>query len=127
MSAAPAMADKPVLEIRDLSVALPPGADRPLAIEGVNLKIYPREILCVVGESGSGKSVTAFAIMGLLAKALKPAGGEIWFDNRDLLKVRPAELRELRGNRMSMIFQEPMTALSPTMKVGRQRAAQSNA
>jgi peptide/nickel transport system ATP-binding protein len=120
MSATPAMSDKPVLEIRDLSVALPPGADRPLAVEGVNLKLYPRETLCIVGESGSGKSVTAFAIMGLLAKALKPAGGEIWFDNRDLLKAGPAELRELRGNRMSMVFQEPMTALSPTMKVGRQ-------
>lgn len=120
MSANQAMSDKPLLEIRELSVALPPGADRPLAVEGVNLKLYRRETLCIVGESGSGKSVTAFAIMGLLAKALKPVGGEIWFDNRDLLKACPAELRELRGNRMSMVFQEPMTALSPTMKVGRQ-------
>jgi peptide/nickel transport system ATP-binding protein len=120
MTATPLASEEAVLEIRELSVALPRGADRPFAIEGVNLKIYPREILCVVGESGSGKSVTAFTIMGLLARALKPAGGEIWFEKRDLLKATPPELRELRGNRVSMIFQEPMTALSPTMKIGRQ-------
>jgi peptide/nickel transport system ATP-binding protein len=120
MIAAFTSTEKPVLDIRRLSVALPPGADRSFAVEDVSLKIYPREILCVVGESGSGKSVTSFAIMGLLAKALRPVRGEIWFGGRDLLKAMPAELRQLRGNRMSMIFQEPMTALSPTMRVGRQ-------
>ncbi|WP_213769796.1 ABC transporter ATP-binding protein [Bradyrhizobium sp. dw_78] len=120
MTEAAACPQKPVLEIRDLSIALPPGSDRAFAVEDVSFTIHPREIVCVVGESGSGKSVTSFAIMGLLASALKPVGGEILFSGRDLLKVSPAELRELRGNRLSMIFQEPMTALSPTMKVGRQ-------
>ncbi len=111
---------KPVLEIRDLSVALPPGADRAYAIEDVSFKVYPGEVVCIVGESGSGKSVTSFAVMGLLASALKPVNGQILFDGRDLLKVSPAELKALRGNRLSMIFQEPMTALNPTVKVGRQ-------
>jgi peptide/nickel transport system ATP-binding protein len=109
-----------VLEIRNLAVSLPPGADRAFAVEDINLAIHPNEILCVVGESGSGKSVTAFAVMGLLAAAVKPVSGEIWFEGRDLLKLPAAELQALRGNRLSMIFQEPMTALSPAMKVGRQ-------
>jgi peptide/nickel transport system ATP-binding protein len=109
-----------VLKIKSLSVSLPPGADRAFAVEDINLEIHPNEILCVVGESGSGKSVTAFAVMGLLAPAVKPVSGEIWFEDRDLLTLPLAELQALRGNRLSMIFQEPMTALSPTMKVGRQ-------
>ena len=112
--------DEPVLDIRNLSVALPTGADRPLAVEDINLQIRPREILCIVGESGSGKSVTAFAVMGLLASNVVPVAGEIRFDGLDLLQATPARLRQLRGRRLSMIFQEPMTALSPTMKVGRQ-------
>jgi peptide/nickel transport system ATP-binding protein len=109
----------PVLEIRNLTVGLPPGSDRSLAVENVSLMLRSREILCIVGESGSGKSVTSFAVMGLLASALKPIGGEIRFAGRDLLKMTDAELRKLRGRRLAMIFQEPMTALNPTMKVGR--------
>ena len=115
-----ASGDQPVLDIRNLSVALPAGADRPLAVEDINLQIRPREILCIVGELGSGKSVTAFAVMGLLARNVVPVAGEIRFDGLDLLQATPARLRQLRGKRLSMIFQEPMTALSPTMKVGRQ-------
>jgi peptide/nickel transport system ATP-binding protein len=109
----------PVLEIRNLTVGLPPGSDRSLAVENVSLMLRSREILCIVGESGSGKSVTSFAVMGLLASALKPIGGEIRFAGSDLLKMTDAELRKLRGRRLAMIFQEPMTALNPTMKVGR--------
>jgi peptide/nickel transport system ATP-binding protein len=109
----------PVLEIRNLTVGLPPGSDRSLAVENVSLMLRSREILCIVGESGSGKSVTSFAVMGLLASAMKPIGGEIRFAGSDLLKMTDAELRKLRGRRLAMIFQEPMTALNPTMKVGR--------
>jgi peptide/nickel transport system ATP-binding protein len=111
----------PVLEVRDLTVRLPRGADREYAIERVSLEVRPQEILCVVGESGSGKSVTAFTIMGLLPKKqLVPTAGSIRLQGEELLTATPARLRDLRGSRMSMIFQEPMTALNPVMTVGDQ-------
>ncbi len=112
---------QPVLDIRDLTVRLPAGADRENAIQGVSFTVKPREILCVVGESGSGKSVTAHTVMGLLPKKqLQPTAGRILLQGEDLLQKSPAALRDLRGARMSMIFQEPMTALNPVMRVGEQ-------
>ncbi len=111
----------PVLDIRGLTVSLPKGADRANAIEGINLQVFPKEIVCVVGESGSGKSVTAYAVMGLLPKhELEPIAGSVHLSDKDLLQKSPAELRELRGARMSMIFQEPFTALNPVVRVGEQ-------
>jgi len=111
----------PVLEVSDLTVRLPRGADRENAIQGVSLEVRPQEILCLVGESGSGKTVTAYAIMGLLPKRqLVPTSGSIRLLGEELLTATPARLRELRGSRMSMIFQEPMTALNPVMTVGAQ-------
>jgi len=111
----------PVLQVRDLTVRLPPGADRELAIQRIALDVRPREIVCLVGESGSGKSVTAFAIMGLLPKRqLVPVAGSIRLQGEELLAAKAGRLRELRGTRMSMIFQEPMTALNPVMTVGDQ-------
>ena len=106
-----------LLSIEDLTVALPPGGDRPEAVKGVSLSLSPGEILCVVGESGSGKSISANAVMGLLPPALKVASGRILFEGRDLLRCSPAEMRALRGSRLGMIFQEPMTALNPLMRV----------
>jgi len=79
-----------LVSLQDLTVSLPPGADRPLAVEAVSLDIGRNEIVCIVGESGSGKSVTAHAIMGLLPRGVTPAGGRILFDGMDLLK-EPAE------------------------------------
>ena len=115
------MADsKPVLEVRDLSVTLPKGADRAHAVEKVSFTVNPGEIVCLVGESGSGKSVIAFTVMGLLAKALKPVSGEILLEGENILAAGEARLRELRCTRMSMIFQEPMTALNPVMTCGDQ-------
>ncbi|WP_420404048.1 ABC transporter ATP-binding protein [Nisaea sp.] len=110
----------PVLEIRNLSVALPKGADRPFAVEDISFTVGAREIVCVVGESGSGKSVTAFTTMGLNPKEVKAVKGEIVLEGEDLLKKSVAEMRRLRGERMAMIFQEPMTALNPVIKVGEQ-------
>jgi peptide/nickel transport system ATP-binding protein len=111
----------PVLQIRGLTVRLPPSADRANAVENIDLEVFPREIVCVVGESGSGKSVTAFSVMGLLPKGqLVPTAGEILVQGEDVLKATPQRLRELRGSRMSMIFQEPMTALNPVIPVGDQ-------
>jgi peptide/nickel transport system ATP-binding protein len=115
------MADhKPVLEVRDLGVALPRGGDRNFAVEKVSFTVNPGEIVCLVGESGSGKSVIAFTVMGLLAKALKPTGGGIFLQGENILDASEARLRELRCSRMSMIFQEPMTALNPVMTCGLQ-------
>ncbi len=113
-------AKKPILEVRNLSVALPAGGDRVHAVEKVNFTVNPGEIVCLVGESGSGKSVIAFTVMGLLAKALKPTSGEILLEGENILTADETRLRELRCTRMSMIFQEPMTALNPVMTCGEQ-------
>ncbi|MEM8947777.1 MAG: ABC transporter ATP-binding protein [Pseudomonadota bacterium] len=113
--------ETPVLDIRGLTVSLPKGADRDNAIEGIDLQVFPREIICVVGESGSGKSVTGHAVMGLLPKReLEPIAGSISLAGEALLEKSSAELRQLRGARMSMIFQEPFTALNPVVRVGGQ-------
>ena len=111
-----------VLSVDGLTVALPPGGDRAYAIEDVSFSLAAGEILCIVGESGSGKSVSAGAIMGLLPPALRVASGAIGFEGRDLLREGAAGMRSLRGARLGMIFQEPMTALNPLMRVGDQIA-----
>ena len=110
----------PVLEIRNLTVTLPRGGDRVNAVEGVDLTVDRGEIVCLVGESGSGKSVIAHAIMGLLPKELAATGGDIRLTGENLLAADASRLRELRCTRMSMIFQEPMTALNPVMRCGDQ-------
>jgi peptide/nickel transport system ATP-binding protein len=112
----------PVLAIDGLSVALPRGSDRTHAVSDIDFSVAPGEILCVVGESGSGKSVTAQAVMGLLPRELRPSAGAILLENEDVLKATHARLRDLRGTRMAMIFQEPTTALNPVMTVGDQIA-----
>jgi peptide/nickel transport system ATP-binding protein len=113
----------PVLEIRDLHVRLPGQSDRRYAVEDVNLTVGPREIVCIVGESGSGKSVTASAIMGLLPRdVLTLERGQILLSGQDITHAPLAVLQKLRGNRMAMIFQEPMTALNALMRVGDQIA-----
>ncbi len=106
----------PVLAIQNLHVALPPGADRPHAIENISLSIEAGKTLCVVGESGSGKSVMATAVMGLLAKELKVQSGSITLNGENLLQASAQKLRSLRGKAMGMVFQEPMTALNPVMR-----------
>jgi len=110
----------PVLEVRDLSIALPRGGDRPNAVSQVSFSVAPGEIVCLVGESGSGKSVIAFSAMGLLPKALPVVAGRIALQGEDLVGVSEERLRELRCTRMGMIFQEPMTALNPVMRCGDQ-------
>ena len=109
-----------VLEVKNLTVQLPKSGDRENAIEDISFTVAPGEIVCVVGESGSGKSVTASAVMGLLPNVLKPVGGETLLDGEDTLKANKTRLRDLRGTRMAMIFQEPMTALNPVTRVGEQ-------
>ncbi|MGQ9368035.1 ABC transporter ATP-binding protein [Azospirillum sp. ST 5-10] len=113
--------DDLLLDVRGLTVALPAGAERAHAVEDVSLQIRRNEILCVVGESGSGKSMTAHALMGLLPKPhVRVTGGQALYRGRDVLTMSEAEQRALRGGRIAMIFQEPMTALNPLMRVGDQ-------
>jgi peptide/nickel transport system ATP-binding protein len=120
MSDARADGAAPVLEIRDLTIALPRGADRRHAVSSVSLSVAPGEIVCLVGESGSGKSVIAFSALGLLPPALTVTGGSIRLAGEELVGATERRLRELRCTRMSMIFQEPMTALNPVMRCGDQ-------
>ncbi len=110
------------LSIEDLSIGLPQGADRKFAVEDVSFTIDEGEILCVVGESGSGKSMTANALMGLLPPGVTVEAGRAMFEGRDVLRLPEAEKQALRGERIAMIFQEPMTALNPLMRIGDQIA-----
>jgi len=109
-----------VLNVCDLTVRLPAGGDRPYAVQNLNFDVRTNEIVCIVGESGSGKSITAYAAMGLLPRALTVAAGTIAFQEKNVLALKPAEHARLRGDQMAMIFQEPMTALNPCFTVGTQ-------
>ncbi len=119
MSEAAGQPDGNVLSIRDLSVLLPRGADRVKAVDGVSLDLRVGEVHCVVGESGSGKSMLSYAAMGLLPPGLA-ATGRITFNGSDLLRSGEREMRAIRGSKISMIFQEPMTALSPAYTIANQ-------
>jgi peptide/nickel transport system ATP-binding protein len=109
-----------VLSLEGLSVRLPPGADRPHALKDVTLSLQANEIVCLVGESGSGKSMAANAVMRLLPGGVDIDGGRILFEDEDLVRAGEAEMRAIRGARIAMIFQEPMTALNPLRTVGDQ-------
>jgi peptide/nickel transport system ATP-binding protein len=110
----------PVLEVRHLTIALPPGGERATAVQNVSFTVGRGQIVCLVGESGSGKSVIAHSVMGLLPQALPVRGGQILLQGEDITHAPAHRLRELRATRMSMIFQEPMTALNPVMTCGDQ-------
>ncbi len=103
------------LAVDGLTVTLPQGGDRPEAVSQVSFEVESKEILCLVGESGSGKSVIAQSIMGLLPNTLRLSSGKIFLEKEELTRAGAGRLRELRGARMSMIFQEPMSALNPVM------------
>jgi peptide/nickel transport system ATP-binding protein len=109
-----------ILAVRNLSIELPPGSDRKYALDNVSFELHANEILCVVGESGSGKSMTAGAILGLLPERVKAVAGNIDFEGQDLLALSDLELRHIRGAKIGMIFQEPMTALNPLRTIGDQ-------
>src|SRR5690349_4353558 len=103
---------EPLLEVRALVTEFRTESGTVRAVDGVSFEIPARGTLGVVGESGSGKSVTALSIMRLIASPPgRIAAGEVRYAGRDLLALTPAEMREIRGNRIAMIFQEPMTSL----------------
>jgi len=114
------MAD-PLLQIDDLRVEFHTDAGNVRAVDGLSLSIDAGETLGIVGESGSGKSVTSLAIMGLIPQPPgKIASGRILYRGEDLLKYSPAQIRQVRGRKIAMIFQDPMTALNPFLTVGEQ-------
>ena len=113
----------PLLEIRELKTHFFTRDGVVRAVDGVSCRLDPGETLAVVGESGCGKSVTALSILRLIASPPgRIVGGEVLFNGRNLLELPDAEMRRIRGNEISMIFQEPMTSLNPVLTIGRQIA-----
>ncbi|HEX9124282.1 MAG TPA: ABC transporter ATP-binding protein [Actinomycetota bacterium] len=111
---------EPLLEVRNLTVHFPTDDGLVKAVDGVSISLQQGETLGVVGESGSGKSVTFLTVMGLIRTGQAVIEGEVIFQGQDLLKLPPDEMRTVRGDKISMIFQDPMTSLHPFYKVGYQ-------
>src|ERR1044071_1035646 len=111
-----------LLEVRDLQTHFPTRTGLVRAVDGVSFYLDRGELLGLVGESGCGKSITALSVMRLIAPPGKIVNGEILFDGKDLLKLSDAEMREMRGDDIAMIFQDPMTSLNPVFTVGEQIA-----
>ena len=111
---------QPLLEIRNLKTYFYTEDGVVKAVDGVDIEVYPGEVLGIVGESGCGKSVTSLSVMRLISQPGKIVDGEIFFEGRDLLKLSETEMMATRGNRISMIFQQPQTSLNPVFRVGEQ-------
>jgi peptide/nickel transport system ATP-binding protein len=112
----------PLLQVNDLKVHFPTDDGLVKAVDGISFQVMPGETLGVVGESGSGKSVSFLTVMGLITSKQARIEGEVIFKGQDLLKIPPDEMRHVRGEKISMIFQDPMTSLHPFYKVGAQIA-----
>jgi peptide/nickel transport system ATP-binding protein len=112
--------ESPLLELRRLAVSFSSDHGTVQAVDGVDLSVAPGRTLGLVGESGCGKSVTSLAVMGLLPPENSSVSGEVRFEGRDLLSLPPKLMRDLRGARLAMIFQEPMTSLNPAYTIGDQ-------
>jgi len=108
------------LEVRDLRVEFPTRRGTLVALDGIRLAIAPGEVLGVVGESGAGKSITGLAVIGLLEPPGRIAGGEVRLEGRRIDNLKPEEMRRVRGRRIGMVFQDPLTSLNPLYTIGRQ-------
>jgi oligopeptide/dipeptide ABC transporter ATP-binding protein len=111
---------EPILSVEDLRVQFWTSRGTVHAVNGISFDIAPGETLGIVGESGCGKSVTSLALLGILPRAGRVPSGSAMFQGRDLLKLSDAELRTVRGRKIAMIFQDPMTSMNPVLTVGRQ-------
>ncbi len=115
-----AINNKKILEVKDLTISFKTDRGIVKAVRGVSFDLYKGETLCIVGESGSGKSVTNKAIMGISAKNAIIENGSILYEGEDLVKVSEEEFHRIRGHKIGMIFQDPLSALNPVMKIGKQ-------
>ena len=109
-----------ILDVKNLRISFRTNNGRVKAVRDISFDLNKGETIAIVGESGSGKSVTARAMMGILAGNAIVEGGEIHYDGMDLMKISEEEFHELRGNRISMIFQDPLSSLNPIVKIGKQ-------
>ena len=111
----------PLLDVRNLETQFKTQDGVVKAVNNVSFYVNRSETLGIVGESGSGKSVTSLSLMRLIPSPPgRITGGEVWFDGQDLLTLSEDKMRELRGNRIAMIFQDPMTSLNPVLTIGQQ-------
>ena len=108
------------LSVNDLKVSFRTDAGKVQAVRNISFDLYKGETLAIVGESGSGKSVTSKAIMGISAVNAIYEGGEILYDGQDLVRIPEEEMHKLRGDKIAMIFQDPLSALNPIMRIGKQ-------
>lgn len=108
------------LQVHDLRISFRTTNGKLQAVRGINFDLYKGETLAIVGESGSGKSVTSKSIMGIQAANSITESGEIIYDGRDLLKISEEDFHRIRGDKIAMIFQDPMSSLNPIVKIGRQ-------
>lgn len=114
------MANEKKLEVRNLTISFRTSSGKLQAVRGINFDLNKGETLAIVGESGSGKSVTSKAILGILAGNSIIEGGEIIYDGKDLLKISEEDFHKIRGDKIAMIFQDPMSSLNPIVKIGKQ-------
>ena len=115
------MSGTPLLRIEDLRISFHTAHGPVLAVNGVSLSLHDNEVLAIAGESGSGKTLTGLSVLGL-ETASAAVTGRIWFRDEELRAASPRRLRDIRGATIAMIFQEPMTALNPSLTVGREVA-----
>ena len=109
-----------IVDVKNLRISFRTNNGTVKAVRGIDFELNKGQTLAIVGESGSGKSVTARAMLGILAPNSIVESGEIIYDGNDLLKISEDQMHEYRGNRISMIFQDPMSSLNPIMKIGKQ-------
>ena len=112
--------EEKILEVKDLRISFRTNNGNVKAVRGINFSLYRGRTLGIVGESGSGKSVTSRAILGILAGNKIVEGGQILYDGKDLLSLREEDFTKIRGSKISMIFQDPLSSLNPVMRVGKQ-------
>ena len=111
---------EPILSCKNLHVSFKTDEGLVHAVRGVSFDLYKGETLCIVGESGSGKSVTSKTIMGILSASAVIEQGSIIYEGEDLTKIDESEFHRIRGHKIGMIFQDPLSSLNPIMKVGKQ-------
>ena len=109
-----------IIEVKDLSVSFNTPSGELQAIRKISFDLYKKEVLAIVGESGSGKSATSKAILGILAKNGNIKNGSIWFQEKDLTKLKEKDYSKIRGSKISMVFQDPLSSLNPIVKIGKQ-------